>query len=277
MNEILLEIDRKNLVGKTKAQSPERFNKRLSYKPLGFNNIDFNKLMSDDLLVANIPIGDYISTVAFKGVMKQLLDVVQRQPRPNITLQSVIRALGQAIDKTDVLVNCTCADFIYRYAYWATKFGYKYGKPETRPPEKTNPHDDLGAMCKHLTALLSNKKWLVKVASIVNDYIKLHIDDVRYMLNVSPEEFIVNVPGRPSTKTGRNVPMTTFKKPQISEPEELPDEDELEPIEPEEISDDNEEDIEDELEPNIVDDEEDEDEEEPIESYEELEPKVKNK
>lgn len=62
-------------------------------------------------------------------------------------------------------------------------------------------------MCKHLTALLSNKRWLVKVASIVNEYIKAYPDDIRKQLGLSEDEFIVNVPGRPSSKTGRNTRM----------------------------------------------------------------------
>lgn len=206
------EIDRKNLVGKVKAQSPDRYNRRLSYHPSSYKEIDIEQLLKKDLLVAKLPVGDYTCTVAYAGVLSQLSDVLKKQPRPNVTLQSVIRAITQSIDKTDVLVDCTCADFVYRYAYWATKYGYKYGKPETRPTKITNPDDNIGAMCKHLTALLSNKRWLVKVASIVNEYIKAYPDEVREMLGLSPDEFIVNVPGRPSSKTGRNTSMLNKDK-----------------------------------------------------------------
>lgn len=203
----LLEIDRKNLVGKTKAQSPDRYNKRLSYHPTSYRGVDMNELLTRDVLVAHVPVGDYVCTVAYAGVLTQLAEVVSKQPRPNVTLQSVIRAITQSIDKTDILVDCTCPDFVYRYAYWATKYGYKYGKPETRPAKITNPDDKIGSMCKHLTALLANKRWLVKLASVVNEFIKANIDDVRSALDLSPDEFIINVPGRPSTKTGRNIGM----------------------------------------------------------------------
>ena len=62
------------------------------------------------------------------------------------------------------------------FAYWATENGYKYGEPETRPSDITNPDDALGATCKHLDLLLSNKRWLTKAASVVNAFIKAYPD-----------------------------------------------------------------------------------------------------
>lgn len=209
---VLLEIDRKNLVGKTKVQSPTRYNKRMGYRAKGTDNIDFERILSNDMLVVNERVGDYVCTVAYSGIIHKLVDVIRKQPRPNVTLQSVIRAVTQSIDDTDVFVDCTCADFKYRYAYWATKYGYKYGTPETRPAKVTNPNDKIGAMCKHLTALLANKRWLVKVASLVNDFIKANYDDVLEAIGLSPDEFIINVPGRPSRKTGRNTRMLPREK-----------------------------------------------------------------
>lgn len=204
----LCEISRQNLVGKVKAQSPGRYNRRLGYRPLGDNEINVDNLLSDDLCALKTKVGKYDCIVAYKGVLKRLLQVVKKQPRPNVTLQSVIRALTQSIDDADILVDCSCPDFRYRYAYWATKLKYKYGKPETRPSNITNPDNNIGSMCKHLTALLANKKWLVKAASVVNEAIKANVDEVRKKLGVSEDEFIINVVGRPSKKTGRNIHMT---------------------------------------------------------------------
>lgn len=107
----LSEITRRNLVGKTKVQSPQRYVKRLGYKPLSYNGIDIQNLLDTGECVLKVPVGKYTVTIAYQGVLDKLVDVLQRQPRPNVTLQSVIRALTQAIDDTDVLVDCTCADF----------------------------------------------------------------------------------------------------------------------------------------------------------------------
>lgn len=225
----IYEISRKNLVGKTKALSPTRYNKRVRYSANEYKGIDVSELLSDDMLVSKVRVKDYICTIAFEGVLHNVLNVVSRQPKHNVTLQSVIRALNQAIDKTDILVDCSCPDFIYRFSYYATKFGYKYGKPENRPPKITNPRDKLGAMCKHLTALLANKRWLVKLASIVNDFIKAYYQDIVSMLGVSEDEFYINEPGRPSIKTNRNTRMinepdlntNSIDNQESEEPEEL--------------------------------------------------------
>lgn len=192
----LNEISRKNLVGKSKSQSPDRFNRRIGYHPKSYKGIDVERLLKDDIIIIKVPVGDYICTIAYKGVLEHLKDVISKQPKPRVTLQSVIKALSEAYDDTDILVDCTCPDFKYRFAYWATKYGYKYGKPETRPSDITNPNDKLGAMCKHLSALLANKRWLVKIASSLNDYIKSNQDEIRKSLGLSDDEFQVAGKGK---------------------------------------------------------------------------------
>lgn len=209
VNHSLYEVSRKNIVGKTKSQSPDRYKRKAGYHPLDYKGIDIAQLLKDDLLVVKVPVGDYTCTLAYDGVLEELTTVLKAQSMPNVTLQSVVRSLQRSIDKTDILVDCTCADFVYRFAYWATKFGYKYGKPETRPAKKTNPDDKHGAVCKHLTAILSNKRWLVKLASTLNEYIKSDPDGFRNAMGLSEDEFFINLKGRPSSKTGRNAQMTT--------------------------------------------------------------------
>lgn len=86
------------------------------------------------------------------------------------------------VDAGVMLHNC------YRFAYMATQFEYKYGKPENRPSNITNP-DGYGAMCKHLIALLSNKSWISQVASTLQQWIIDEIDWVRDFLKMSEEEF----------------------------------------------------------------------------------------
>lgn len=188
---IIDEVTRKNMVGKVKAQSPSRYNNRLHYKA-GTSDIDFDKLIPRDIIVIKTNVGKYECIIAYDGVLHELRDIVKSQPKPYVNLQSVIRAITKSIDDTDIKVDCDCGDFKYRFAYWATKYGYKYGTPETRPSRITNPDDKLGAMCKHLTSILSNKRWLVKVASILNNFIKSNIKEIRAMLAVTDSEFVVN-------------------------------------------------------------------------------------
>lgn len=91
------------------------------------------------------------------------------------------------VDAGVMLHNC------YRMAYQATKFGYKYGKPETRPAKITNPND-YGAMCKHLISMLSNKRWLQQVTSTVMDFIEKRIDDVNKKLKLYKDDEKLTLP-----------------------------------------------------------------------------------
>lgn len=178
-NRSLIEVSRKDLVLKSRTQSKTRFNKRLNYQVSNFRGVDLQQMFENDYFVFNTPIKDYVCTIAFPGVFTSLKQVVRSTAGDpsRINLQMVIRALRIAFDATDdVKVNCTCADWIYRFAYYATKNGYKYGPPENRPSDITNPDDTLGATCKHLDMLLSNKRWLVKAASVVNAFIKTYPD-----------------------------------------------------------------------------------------------------
>lgn len=74
------------------------------------------------------------------------------------------------VDAGVVLHNCP--DARYRMAYNQTKNDYKAGYKERRPSNITNPLDDLGAGCKHVLLVLANLDWAVKVASVINNYIK---------------------------------------------------------------------------------------------------------
>ena len=57
-------------------------------------------------------------------------------------------------------------------AYFATKKDINSGTPELRPSKITNPDDDLGDGCKHSLLVLSNTGWIIKTASVINNYIK---------------------------------------------------------------------------------------------------------
>lgn len=91
------------------------------------------------------------------------------------------------VDAGVMLHNC------YRFAYQATEWGYKYGKPETRPADIRNPNG-FGALCKHLTAMLSNKKWLQQVTSTVMDWCEKNIDKINEFLKLTDEDKKLTLP-----------------------------------------------------------------------------------
>ena len=65
-----------------------------------------------------------------------------------------------------------CPDFKYRFDYWATVKGFNSGAPQTIPARITNPTNNKGPGCKHIMLVLSNTQWLIKVSSVLNNYIK---------------------------------------------------------------------------------------------------------
>lgn len=66
-----------------------------------------------------------------------------------------------------VLHNC------YRHSYWATKNDLIIGDKETRPNrfDHTNKDNDMGPACKHITLALTDSSWLIKVASVIYNYV----------------------------------------------------------------------------------------------------------
>lgn len=73
------------------------------------------------------------------------------------------------VDAGVVLHNCP--DFAYTQAYYMTRDGMNSGQPENRPSDITNPNDTKGAGCKHIQLVLNNTSWVMKVASVIKNYI----------------------------------------------------------------------------------------------------------
>lgn len=175
----LHEDSRAKLLSKSKGSQKgfERFKKRVKSRVANsvkeFNSIDMNKLFKDDILTVNINVkgetDNYQVRISFGG----FLDLIQEQidKLGMLNLKAVTRALINGFNKDDVYIKCSCPDWQYRYAYYATKNNINSGDPETRPSDITNPDDKLGSACKHVLLVLSNTSWILKVASTVYNYV----------------------------------------------------------------------------------------------------------
>ena len=134
-----------------------------------------NKLFKEDILTVNISVNgetdDYTVKISFGGFLDILRDLLDDDV-VNLNLRNITRALITGFNKDDVYIFCSCPDFHYRFGYWATRNNLTSGTPETRPSDITNPKDTLGSGCKHILLVLSNNSWLIKVASVINNYIK---------------------------------------------------------------------------------------------------------
>lgn len=139
-----------------------------------YNKLNMNSFWKNDLLNFGVKVkgetDEYIVKVEFTNVLNRLQEKVKKNNNL-LELNLIYKSLTEALNSSDVKVNCSCADFNYRFAYWATKHGENEGTAENREAKITNPNDDLGAGCKHILCILNNSDWLHKIASVINNYV----------------------------------------------------------------------------------------------------------
>lgn len=177
---MLHEDSRAKLLAKSKQSDKgfQRFKRRVKSRVANsvkqYNAIDMDKLFKDDILTVDINVkgetDNYIVKISFGGFLELLKDQVNKQDGL-FNYKAVTRALVLGFNKDDVYIHCTCADWQYRYSYYATKNDITSGEPENRPSNITNPDDKLGAACKHVLLVLSNTSWILKVASVIHNYV----------------------------------------------------------------------------------------------------------
>lgn len=171
-------------LGKNRYQ--RRLHSRVSKSVKEFNEINMNKLFKENILDVSIRVigetDEYIVKISCSGFLQSLKGYMESARDENeVDVHSVTRALADCFNHKDVYVHCSCPDWQYRQSYWATVNDINSGDPENRPSDKTNPNDTKGAGCKHVLLVLNNTSWIVKVASVITNYIrymKTHYQDL---------------------------------------------------------------------------------------------------
>lgn len=189
----LEEVSRNELLVKTKGETITRYNKAAGYKGFSIINIDTSDLLRGNTLTVTCRVGKYNDVLQLEDVLYWIQIVAENKQQNQINTKGITEALSNSIDGMDIKVDCNCGDFVYRFAYEATEWGYKYGKPETRSADIRNPNG-FGALCKHLTAMLSNKKWLQQVTSTVMDWCEKNIDKINEFLKLTNEDEQLTLP-----------------------------------------------------------------------------------
>ena len=188
--QLLLELNRNQLINKSKngasyapnnrKKGKNRFERRkyskISTSIKGYNKIDMNAFWKGDILEVGIEVigetDNYIVTLDFENILYNLKKEVKDNSNV-FNFKVIYKALVKAFNDDDVYISCNCPDWKYRFGYVATKNKYSSQlPPELRPSNITNPKDDKGAGCKHTLLLLSNTGWLVKIASVIYNYVK---------------------------------------------------------------------------------------------------------
>ena len=183
---LLLEVKRSELINKSKrsdnykdqSKGRNRWERRnhshIARRVDQYNKIDMNAFFKDDKLIVGINVNgetnDYIVTIRFDGALRAISDEIKRNNN-KLEFKCILIALQRTFNSGDVYVSCSCPDWKYRQSYFSTKDGYNSGVPETRASNITNPHDTKGGGCKHINLVLGNIDWIMKVASVINNYI----------------------------------------------------------------------------------------------------------
>lgn len=188
-NNILLEDKRSALLSQSKKgadYAPQnqyyganRYKRRLrsSIAPSikHFNNMDMDKFFKTDTLDVSVDIrGEtniYKVRMSFVGTLDELHKEINKNNVEKVDRKMILKALMKAFNRDDVYINCSCPDFKFRFKYWATRKGLLIGDPENRPADITNPGDNKGPGCKHIILCLSDSSWLIKIASVIFNYI----------------------------------------------------------------------------------------------------------
>jgi hypothetical protein len=184
--QLLLELNRNQLINKSKASDnykntskgknrwERRTRSRIANTVRQYNKIDMNDFFKNDILRVGIEVfgetNTYIVTVRYSGVLKEIANQI-RLNNDKLEFKCILIALQKVFNSDDVYVSCSCPDRQYRQSYYATKDNYNSGPKELRPSDITNPNNTKGGGCKHVNLILSNVDWIMKVVSVINNYI----------------------------------------------------------------------------------------------------------
>ena len=189
--EYLIEVRRNDLIAKSKrgkeykdkSKGKNRWERkkwsRVASSTKDYNSIDMNTFFKKDILVVNIPIrgetDNYIVRVKFGGALQEIQRMVQKNNNV-LDYKSISQALVNTFNSDNVYVWCNCLDWTYRMNYWSEKNNFSAAKPREQAPyenqfEWTNKYDNMGGICKHVALVISNLFWMMKVASVINNYI----------------------------------------------------------------------------------------------------------
>ncbi len=187
--EILLEDTRNMLVSKSRSvgtykdtsRGKNRFDRK-KYSSIAktvkqYNKIDMNKFFKEDILEVIIPVvgehDSYTVTLKLEGVVKEIANNIKNN-KNQLEYRTIVQSLTKIFNSSNIWVKCNCKDYKYRFAHWNIVNNVSVDDTSNDPgPGKgiVNPNDDKGRGCKHILLVLANGDWIMKVSSVINNYI----------------------------------------------------------------------------------------------------------
>ena len=195
--ELLLEDTRNMLVNKSRgvgsykdqSRGKNRFDRK-KYSSVAktvkqYNKIDMNKLFKEDILEVLIPVvgehDSYTVSIKMEGVVKEIANNIKNN-KNQLEYRTIVQSITKIFNSSNIYVKCTCKDYKYRFAHWNIVNNVSVDDTANDPgPGKgiANPNDDKGRGCKHILLVLANGDWIMKVSSVINNYIHYAEENLR--------------------------------------------------------------------------------------------------
>lgn len=141
-----------------------------------YNEINMNSLFKQDVLQVNIPVvgenDEYTVTIKLEGIVSEISKNIKNN-KNSLEFRTIIQAITKVFNTSDVYIKCSCPDAKYRFAHWNIIKKVSVDDTSNDPgPGRgiANPNDDMGRGCKHMLLVLANGDWMMKVASVINNY-----------------------------------------------------------------------------------------------------------
>lgn len=189
LDEALHEDSRTLLVSKSRSVGPyknqmrgkNRFERKkhsqIAKTVKQYNKIDMNKLFKEDILEVSIPVtgetDNYTVSIRMDGVVKEIARNIKTNKNA-LEFKTIVQSLTKVFNTANIFVKCSCPDYKYRFAHWNIINRVSVDDTSKDPgPGKgiRNPNDQLGRGCKHVLLCLANGDWVIKVASVINNYV----------------------------------------------------------------------------------------------------------
>jgi hypothetical protein len=163
-----------NIKGKNRWER-KKYSK-VSSQTKEFNDINMNDVFKKDILTIKIPvIGEtdkYVVNIQMEGVIAELARNIKSNHNV-FEFKVIIQALTKIFNTTNLKVKCDCKDYLYRYKHNLIINNNSVDDSASDPgPGKTGmTAEHKGQGCKHILLVLSNQDWIMKIASVIKNYI----------------------------------------------------------------------------------------------------------
>lgn len=142
-----------------------------------YNKIDMNKFFKEDILEVAIPVvgetDSYTVNIRMEGIVKEIATNIKNN-KNKLEYRTIVQSITKVFNTANIFVKCSCPDYKYRFAHWNIVNNVSVDDTSKDPgPGKgiRNPNDNKGRGCKHVLLCLANGDWIMKVASVINNYI----------------------------------------------------------------------------------------------------------